>query len=79
VYHFLSEEWSPWIALRRIRARWPQLSFALRVDYPETVKPPLAEPPRGLNEFRPRRVARRQGHKPVKWTKNDHLVRGRAM
>jgi hypothetical protein len=33
VYHFLSEEWSPWIALRRLRARWPQLSFACRVDF----------------------------------------------
>src|SRR5260221_14558616 len=78
VYHFLSEEWSPWIALRRIRARWPHLSFALRVDYPETIEH-LAEPPRRLSKITPGRVARRQGHKPGKRRKNDHLVRGRAM
>ena len=29
VFRFLSEDWSPWIALVRMRERWPELSFRL--------------------------------------------------
>jgi hypothetical protein len=29
VFQFLSEDWSPWIALLRMRERWPELSFQL--------------------------------------------------
>jgi hypothetical protein len=29
VFRFLSEDWSPWIALLRMRERWPELSFKL--------------------------------------------------
>ena len=29
VFRFISEDWSPWIALLRMRERWPELSFKL--------------------------------------------------
>ncbi len=30
VFRFLGEDWSPWIALVRMRERWPGLRFDLR-------------------------------------------------
>jgi hypothetical protein len=33
VFLFLSEDWSPWIALVRMRQRWPELKFCLRPSY----------------------------------------------
>jgi len=33
VFSFLSEDWSPWIALLRMRERWPELSFRLIPSY----------------------------------------------
>jgi hypothetical protein len=33
VFRFLGEDWSPWIALLRMRARWPELSFKLIPSY----------------------------------------------
>jgi len=33
VYHFLSEDWPPSIALLRMRGRWPELSFKLIPSY----------------------------------------------
>jgi hypothetical protein len=37
VFRFLSEDWSPWIALQRMRERWPELSFELIPSYLQTV------------------------------------------
>ena len=37
VFRFLSEDWSPWIALLRMRERWPELSFKLIPSYLDTV------------------------------------------
>jgi hypothetical protein len=37
VFSFLSEDWSPWIALLRMRERWPELSFKLIPSYLDTV------------------------------------------
>jgi hypothetical protein len=34
VFRFLSEDWSPWIAIVRMRERWPELSFKLIPSYP---------------------------------------------
>ena len=36
VFRFLSEDWSPWIALLRMRKRWPELSFKLIPSYLDT-------------------------------------------
>jgi hypothetical protein len=33
VFRFLSEDWSPWIALVRMRERWPELRFEMRAGY----------------------------------------------
>ena len=33
VFRFLSEDWSPWIALVRMREKWPELSFKLIPSY----------------------------------------------
>jgi hypothetical protein len=33
VFRFISEDWSPWIALKRMRERWPGLKFDLKVGY----------------------------------------------
>jgi len=33
VFRFLSEDWSPWIALVRMRERWPGLRFDIRAGY----------------------------------------------
>ena len=33
VLRFLSEDWSPWIALLRMRERWPGLWFEMKVGY----------------------------------------------
>jgi hypothetical protein len=33
VFRFLSEDWSPWIALARMRKRWPELSFVMKAAY----------------------------------------------
>lgn len=35
VFRFLSEDWSPWIALVRMRERWPGLSFVMKAAYLE--------------------------------------------
>jgi hypothetical protein len=32
-YRFFSADWTPWMALRTLRARWPRLIFAIRPDY----------------------------------------------
>jgi hypothetical protein len=37
VFRFLSEDWSPWIALLRMRERWPELSFKLIPSYLDVV------------------------------------------
>jgi len=37
VFRFLSEDWSPWIAVLRMRERWPELSFTLFPSYLHTV------------------------------------------
>jgi hypothetical protein len=36
VFRFLSEDWSPWIALTHMRERWPELSFKLIPSYLHT-------------------------------------------
>jgi len=33
VFRFISEDWSPWIALKRMRERWPGLSFVMKAAY----------------------------------------------
>jgi hypothetical protein len=33
VFRFLSEDWSPWIALVRMRKRWPELRFDMKAGY----------------------------------------------
>jgi hypothetical protein len=33
VFRFLSEDWSPWVALVRMRERWPGLRFDMRAGY----------------------------------------------
>jgi hypothetical protein len=33
VFRFLSEDWSPWIALMHMRERWPELRFEMRAEY----------------------------------------------
>jgi hypothetical protein len=33
VFRFLSEDWSPWIALVRMRERWPELRFEMKAGY----------------------------------------------
>ena len=33
VFRFLSEDWSPWVALVRMRERWPELLFKLVLSY----------------------------------------------
>ena len=35
VFRFLSEDWSPWIALARMRERWPGLRFVMKAGYLE--------------------------------------------
>jgi hypothetical protein len=37
VFRFISEDWSPWIALLRMRERWPELSFRLIPAYLDMV------------------------------------------
>ena len=36
VYRFLSEDWPPWMAVLRMRERWPELSFELIPSYLHT-------------------------------------------
>lgn len=38
VFRFLSEDWSPWIALARMRQGWPGLSFVMKAAYLEEVR-----------------------------------------
>ncbi len=33
VFQFLSEDWSPWIALLRICERWPELRFEMKAGF----------------------------------------------
>ena len=37
VFRFLSEDWSPWIALVRMRELWPELRFKLIPSYLQRV------------------------------------------
>jgi len=39
VFRFLSEDWSPWVALARMRERWPGLKFALCPEYLQLTTP----------------------------------------
>jgi hypothetical protein len=32
VFRFVSEDWSPWIALLRMRERWPELRFEMKAS-----------------------------------------------
>lgn len=34
-FRFLSEDWSPWIALLRMRERWQGLRFEMKAEYVE--------------------------------------------
>jgi hypothetical protein len=36
VFRFLSEDWPPWVAVLRMRKRWPELSFKLIPSYLDT-------------------------------------------
>ena len=38
VFRFLSEDWSPWIALVRMRERWPELRFEMKAGYLESIE-----------------------------------------
>jgi hypothetical protein len=38
VFRFLSEDWSPWIALLRMRERWPELRFEMKAEYLEFIE-----------------------------------------
>jgi hypothetical protein len=38
VFRFLGEDWSPWIALLRMRERWPELRFEMKVGYLELIE-----------------------------------------
>jgi hypothetical protein len=38
VFRFISEDWSPWIALLRMRERWPELRFEMSVGYLEFIE-----------------------------------------
>ena len=33
MFRFLSEDWSPWVALLRMRERWPELRFEMKAGY----------------------------------------------
>jgi hypothetical protein len=37
VFRFISEDWSPWIALLRMRERWPELRFEMTPSYLDAV------------------------------------------
>ncbi|MGO8735768.1 MAG: hypothetical protein ACLQVM_23580, partial [Terriglobia bacterium] len=38
VFRFLSEDWPPWIALLRMRERWPELRFEMKAEYLELIE-----------------------------------------
>jgi hypothetical protein len=38
VFRFLSEGWSPRIALLRMRERWPELRFEMKAGYLELIE-----------------------------------------
>jgi hypothetical protein len=38
VFRFLSEDWSPWLAVLRMRERWPELRFDLRPIHPSSMR-----------------------------------------
>ena len=38
VFRFLSEDWSPWIALLHMRERWPELRFEMKAGYLESIE-----------------------------------------
>jgi hypothetical protein len=37
VFRFPSEDWSPWLALVRMREQWPELRFEMRAAYLEFI------------------------------------------
>jgi hypothetical protein len=38
VFRFLSEDWSPWVALLNMRERWPELRFEMKAEYLEFIE-----------------------------------------
>jgi hypothetical protein len=55
VFRFLSEDWSPWIALVELRRRWPELAFRLT---PSALEPVVLDGrSRRAQSERPRRAA----------------------
>ena len=54
VFRFLSEDWSPWIALVRMRERWPGLRFDMKAGYLQVASLRL-NPRLGLVTFSPQR------------------------
>jgi hypothetical protein len=49
VFRFLSEDWSPWIALVRMRRRWPELRFGMKAGYLQMENSEQAARYRGTN------------------------------
>jgi hypothetical protein len=44
MFRFLSEDWSPWIALLRMRERWPELRFEMKAGIWNSRRPePVAK------------------------------------
>ena len=41
-YRFFSADWTPWMAVRTLRARWPALVFDIRPDYGRDDQPAAA-------------------------------------
>jgi hypothetical protein len=46
VFRFLSEDWSPWIALLHMREHWPELRFEMKAGH--LAGPPLKPAGGGL-------------------------------
>jgi hypothetical protein len=38
VFRFLTEDWSPWLALVHMRERWPELRFDMKAEYLELIE-----------------------------------------
>jgi hypothetical protein len=74
-FTFLTEDWSPWIAIAKLRERWPTLEIALRPRYLEDVQPSSPEPRTGGKERQPGNARRRLP--PIAPKRRDRQPRNR--
>src|SRR5690349_21674619 len=79
-FTFLTEDWSPWVAVAKLRTRWPMLEFELRPDYlVDVATTPRSPRSAELAAPRPTHPTARQRHPRTRSRTRGPGIPGRTM